>query len=137
MADEFALDYDDEFAPAAAPLPPPQPHYQYANAAPAPAAAPAPPQQIVVIPEAVSSRAWLYIVLAFVLILLTYVSVQYAKDIQSRNVRNQRYNLQAYVEHGMALANRLPKGHAARATEAAAKSPEPEPDPDSEEEVAK
>ena len=66
--------------------------------------------------SAAGSRLWLYVVLAFVLILLTYVSVQYAKDIKSRDTRNRRYNLEAYVEYGLALANRLPKGHADKVT---------------------
>jgi hypothetical protein len=57
------------------------------------------------------SRLWLYICIGFVFLLMTYVSVQYAKDVRNRDVRNKRHNLHAYVDYSMSLANRLPNGH--------------------------
>jgi len=88
-----------------------------------PAAVAPPPQQIflqaaplapaIIAPS--ESRTWLYIVLIFTFLLLTYISVQYAKDVRNRDTRSRRYNIQAYVDHSVALANRLPKGHAEKA----------------------
>jgi hypothetical protein len=63
------------------------------------------------------SRVWLYIAIGFVFLLLTYVSVQYAKDVRNRDVRDKRHNLHAYVEYSSALANRLPHGHVMSNTE--------------------
>lgn len=76
------------------------------------------------------SRLWLYIVLAFVFLLLTYMSVQYAKDVRSRDTRNKRYNLEAYVDYGQALANRLPKGHLGRNPPSTIEEEESEPNDD-------
>lgn len=57
------------------------------------------------------SNIWIYIGIAFVVLLATYLAVSYNRDIKNRDTRNKRYNLDASVEFTMALANRLPKGH--------------------------
>lgn len=57
------------------------------------------------------SYTWLYICLGIVILLLTYIAVEYSKDVKNRDTRNKRYNLDAFVEYSMAKANRLPHGH--------------------------
>lgn len=57
------------------------------------------------------SRWVLYLSLGFITLLIMYVSVVYTQDLKNRNDRNRRYNLEAYAQYSMVLANRNPKGH--------------------------
>jgi len=110
--DEDAYSYEpyDREAPARAP--------SYHREAPA-------PQRIIVegtapavaAPSASApwySNVWVNVCLGFTVLLLTYLVVQYSKDLKHKQKRSQRYNLDAAVDYSMALANRLPHGHIQR-----------------------
>ena len=76
---------------------------------------PPPPQNVYIQAPATTTSSysyiWLYICLGIVILLLTYIAVEYSKDVKNRDTRNKRYNLDAFVEYSMAKANRLPHGH--------------------------
>lgn len=70
---------------------------------------------------AVGGTTWthivLYISLGFLFLLLTYLAVQYSKDVSNRRSIDGVHNLSAYVDYVAALANRQPTGHAVRSAE--------------------
>lgn len=64
-----------------------------------------------------TGKIFVYVVVGFALYLLTYIAVQYAKDVRLRDERSQKHNLKSHVEHSMALAGRVPRGYRSSAVE--------------------
>ena len=63
-------------------------------------------------PKEVSSHSWpMYVFLVCVFILLTYVAMQYGKDVKNRDIRSARYNLKQKAEHVQSRMNALENGY--------------------------
>lgn len=61
-----------------------------------------------------AGKILVYMIIGFALYLLSYIAVQYAKDVRQREERNHKRNLKSHVEHSMALAGRVPRGYQSR-----------------------